>query len=287
MYFDSILAVSDFSALSAHALDRAALLARQHQTPLRLVHFADSPDTYLADPIARLGQRARQLARRHEIAVHALERSASLDEVMAEASASSLMVMGPLSHRSWKRFHLGTTLDQAVHGSVCPLLVVKQAPDKPYARVLVAVDLSPGSMPLIDFAGRFSRPTMLTLFHAIDTLDEAKLRSADVSHEVIQANRFGSRLQARDRLAQLIGALDVNRPPLAFDVGHGDPAYSSALHLQATQGELVVVGKRRSSSLVHFFTGSVAQRLAKWADSDVLVAPLERLNSSTFAEHSH
>ena len=287
MYFDSILAVSDFSALSAHALDRAALLARQHQTPLRLVHFADSPDTYLADPIARLGQRARQLARRHEIAVHALERSASLDEVMAEASASSLMVMGPLSHRSWKRFHLGTTLDQAVHGSVCPLLVVKQAPDKPYARVLVAVDLSPGSMPLIDFAGRFSRPTMLTLFHAIDTLDEAKLRSADVSHEVIQANRFGSRLQARDRLAQLIGALDVNRPPLAFDVGHGDPAYSTALHLQATQGELVVVGKRRSSSLVHFFTGSVAQRLAKWADSDVLVAPLERLNSSTFAEHSH
>lgn len=65
MYFDSILAVSDFTALSAHALERAALLARQHQTTLRLVHFADGPKTYLADPIARLGQRARQLARRH------------------------------------------------------------------------------------------------------------------------------------------------------------------------------------------------------------------------------
>ena len=58
MYFDSILAVSDFTALSAHALERAALLARQHQTTLRLVHFADSPKTYLADPIARRGQRA-------------------------------------------------------------------------------------------------------------------------------------------------------------------------------------------------------------------------------------
>jgi nucleotide-binding universal stress UspA family protein len=284
MYFDSILAVSDFSALSAHALDRAALLARQHQSTLRLVHFADSPDTYLADPIARLGQRARQLARRHEIHVHALERSASLEEVMAEASASSLVVMGPLSHRSWKRFHLGTTLDQAVHGSVCPLLVVKQAPDKPYERVLVAVDLSPGSMPLIDFAGRFSAPTMLTLFHAIDTIDETKLRSVDVSHEVIQANRFGSRLQARDRLAQLIGALNVNRHPLAFDVGHGDPAYSTALHLQATQGELVVVGKRRRSSLAQFFTGSVAQRLAKWADSDVLIAPLDPLVAAAIAD---
>ena len=58
MHFDSILAVSDFTALSAHALERAALLARQHQTTLRLVHFADGPKTYLADPIARLGQRA-------------------------------------------------------------------------------------------------------------------------------------------------------------------------------------------------------------------------------------
>src|SRR3990167_5378573 len=134
MYFDSILAVSDFTALSAHALERAALLARQHQTTLRLVHFADSPKTYLADPIARLGQRARQLARRHEIAVHALERSASLDEVLAEAGASSLLVMGPLSQRSWKRFYLGTALDHAAHGSVCPLLVVKQAPGTPYAR---------------------------------------------------------------------------------------------------------------------------------------------------------
>lgn len=201
--------------------------------------------------------------------------------------ALNLVDMGPLSHRSWKRFHLGTTLDQAVHGSVCPLLVVKQAPDKPYARVLVAVDLSPGPMPLIDFAGRISTPTMLTLFHAIDTLDETKLRSVDVSDEAIQANRFGSRLQARDRLGQIIGALDVNRHPLAFDVGHGDPAYSTALHLQATQGELVVVGKRRSSSLAQFFTASVAQRLAKWADSDVLVAPLERLNAGMFAEVSH
>ena len=201
--------------------------------------------------------------------------------------ALNLVDMGPLSHRSWKRFHLGTTLDQAKHGSVCPLLVVKQVPDKPYARVLVAVDLSPGSMPLIDFAGRFSTPTMLTLFHAIDTLDETELRSVDVSDEAIQANRFGSRLQARDRLAQIIGALDVNRHPLAFDVGHGDPAYTTALHLQATQGELVVVGKQRSSLLAQFFTGSVAQRLAKWADSDVLVVPLERLNAGMFAEVSH
>lgn len=280
MHFDSLLAVSDFTAHSEHALERAALLARQHQIALRLIHLAEGPNTFLFDPIARLGQRARQLGRRYEISVHALDASASLDEVLAEACASTLLVMGPLLQRSWKRFHRGTTLDQAVHGSVCPLLVVKQAPVRPYERVLVAVDLSPRSKPLIDFARRFSTPAVLKLFHAIDTIEDSKLRSVNVSPETIQANRFGSRQQARDRLVQLIGALDVTPPApqghlLAVDVGNGDPAYSTALHQQATQAELVVVGKRRVSSLAQFLTGSVAQRLTKWADSDVLVAPFD------------
>jgi nucleotide-binding universal stress UspA family protein len=289
MHFDSILALSDFSAPSAHALERAALLAQQHQLTLRLIHLDEGPDTFLADPVARLGQRARQLARRYEIAVHAIERSASLDAVLVEAGGSSLLVMGPLSQRSWKRFHRGTTLDQAVHGSVCPLLVVKQAPVKPYERVLVAVDLSTRSKPLVDFAGRFTTPSHLKLFHAIDTIEDSKLRSVNASGEAIQAHRFGSRQHARDRLAQLIGALDVTPsasqgPPLAFDVGNGDPAYSTALHQLSTQADLVVVGKRSSSPLAQFFTGSVAQRLAKWAAGDVLIAPLDQLSVATTAD---
>jgi nucleotide-binding universal stress UspA family protein len=281
MHFDSILAVSDFAAHSGHALERAALLARQHRVALRLVHLAEGSDALLFDPVARLGQRARQLARRYEIAVHVVGASASLEGVLSEASASTLLVMGPLLQRSWKRFHLGTMLDRAVHGSQGPLLVVKQAPDLAYGHVLVAVDLSPRSKSLIDFARLLSAPTVLKLFHAIDTIEDSKLRSAQVSPELIRANRFGSRQHARDRLARLLGGLAETPPagtdpPLAFEVGHGDPAYSTALHQQATQADLVVVGKRRGSPLMQFFTGSVAQRLAKWADGDVLIAPLDQ-----------
>ena len=292
MHFDSILALSDFSPPSAHALERAALLAEQHQLTLRLIHLDEGPNTVPVDPVARLGQRARQLARRHEIDVHAIERSASLDAVLAEAGASSLLVMGPLSQRSWKRFHRGTTLDQAVHGSVCPLLVVRQEPLKPYERVLVAVDLSARSRSLIDFAGRFAAPHVLKLFHAIDTIEDSKLRSVNTSADAIQAHRLGSRQQARDRLAQLIGALGTahavsQASPLAFEVGNGDPAYSTALHQLSTQAELVVVGKRPTSALAQFFTGSVAQRLAKWAAGDVLIAPFDQTSVATAANIAH
>jgi nucleotide-binding universal stress UspA family protein len=289
MHFDSILAVSDFSALSAHALERAAMLARQHRITLRLIHLDEGPNIHLADPIARLGQRARQLARSHEISVHAIQRSASLDAVLAEAGTSTLLVMAPLLQRRWRRFHRGTTLDQAVHGSLCPLLVVKQEPTRAYGHVLVAIDLSARTKPLIDFANRFSTPTVLKLFHSIDTIEDSKLRSVQASAEAIQANRFSSRQHARDRLSQVIGALNIapagsKDPPLSFEVGNGDPAYTTALHQLSSQAELVVVGKRPSSPLAQFFTGSVAQRLAKWAAGDVLIAPFDQPNVATAAD---
>ncbi|MCM2295350.1 hypothetical protein [Rhodoferax sp.] len=44
----------------------------------------------------------------------AIKRSVSLDEVLAKASVSPVLVMGPLSRRSWKLFHLSTTLDETV-----------------------------------------------------------------------------------------------------------------------------------------------------------------------------
>ncbi|MDZ4101531.1 MAG: universal stress protein [Hydrogenophaga sp.] len=289
MHFDSILAVSDFSAHSAHALERAALLARQHQITLRLIHLDEGPNIHPSDPIARLGQRARQLARRYEIPVHAIERSATLDAVLAEAGDSSLLVMGPMLQRSWRKFHCGTTLDQAVHGSLCPLLVVKREPAHAYGHVLVAVDLSARTKPLIDFARWFSTPNVLKLFHAVDTIEDSKLRSVQASAEAIQANRFNSRQHARDRLSQVIGALnlpptDSIDPSLSFEVGNGDPAYTTALHQLSTQAELVVVGKRPSSQLAQFFTGSVAQRLAKWAAGDVLIAPFRQLGVVTTAD---
>lgn len=278
MTFDSILALTDFTTQSEHALDRAALLAGQHNAPLRLIHFAEEPHRFFADPIARLSQRARQLTRRHGIRAVALERNpVTLDDVMRECRDASLLVMGPLWQRSWKTFYRGTTLDQFVHDSPCPVLVVKQAAGRTYEQVLVAVDLTPRSRDLIAYARRFASPSALQLFHAIDTIEESKLRSADVSFEAIRANRLDSRQHAKDRLMQLTRALGMAGSTMAFDVGNGDPAYQTAVQQQATRAELVVVGKRRASALARFLTGSVAQRLAKWAESDVLVVPFDGL----------
>lgn len=274
MSFRSLLAITDFTPPSEHALDRAALLASQHGAALRLVHFADVPLHAFADPLARLAQRARQLNRRHGIRAQAVQRHPlSLEDVLEESQGADLLVMGPLWQRHWKTFYRGTTLDQLVHESPCPVLVVKQPAATAYGPVLVAVDLSPRSSELIAQARRVAGSSALQLFHAVDTIESSRLRSADVSFDAIRSHRLDTRQQARERLLQLTRAEGISGPAHALDVGNGDPAYQTAVQQQISRAELVVVGKRRASALTRFFTGSVAQRLAKWSDSDVLVVP--------------
>lgn len=277
-FFDSILAITDFSAPSERALDRAALLASQHQAPLRLMYFAEQAHHYLSDPLARLAQRARQLARRHGIRVHALQRHpVQVNHILEESGVSSLLVVGPHWRRNWKTFFLGTPLDQLVRESGCPVLVVRQAVARDYADVLVAVDLSPRSHPLIGFANQFAAASKVKLFHAINTVEESRLRLADVTVEARQAHRQGSRQRARERLLQLTRTLGAPGRAVDVQVGNGDPAYQTAVEQQASRADLVVVGRRSASTLARLLLGSVAQRLARWAEGDVLVVPLERL----------
>jgi nucleotide-binding universal stress UspA family protein len=278
MTFDSILAITDFTASSEQALDRAALLASQHGAPLRLIYFAEEAHRFFSDPVARLSQRARQLARRHGIRVHALQRyPMKVEDIVVESRASSLLVVGPVWRRRWTTFFLGTGLDHLVRESGCPVLVVKQAASHGYANVLVAVDLSPRSGDLIAYAREFALPSTVKLFYAIDTVEESRLRMADVTWEAMRANRLDSRHRARERLVQLTSTMQGAESDVSFDVGNGDPAYQAAVEQQASRAELVVVGQRGVSTLARWFMGSVAERLARWAEGDVLVVPLERL----------
>ncbi len=276
MTFHSILAVADFSELSEHAIERAARLAARHQASLQLIHFAEKPHPFIKEPLARLSQRARQLARRHGVRVHALERDPVTIEHLADAArGSDLLVTGPLSLRRWATFYRGTALDQLLRACPCPLLVVRHPAEKPYAHVLVAVDLSERSRELVACARWLADTRALQLFHAVDTIEESRLRSADVSFEALHASRVGSRQRATDRLRELTRTLGPGASHVVLEVGNGDPAYQTAVQQRATGAELVVVGRRRLRGWSRLLTGSVAQRLARWSDGDVLIVPFE------------
>lgn len=271
----SILALTDFSTQAEHALERAALLAAEHQAQLRILYAAEEPNPKFADPFARLEQRARQLARRHSISVKAVGHQGDmLDDALKQAQRVNLLVLDQRSHRTLWKFWQGSTLDQLLRLCPCPVLVVKHRPAQAYGRLLVAVDLSDTSKDLVRYASDFTQDAELELFHALSDLDEVWPRSSHASLEAMQAFRQKTHRNARSRLFRFSDSSHTRRNRVTSVAGRGgDPARQTVVQQEAIQADLVVVGKQRNATLVDFLLGSVAQRLTHWASSDVLVVP--------------
>ena len=278
MHLNTIVAITDFSAAAEHALDRAALVAASHHARLRLLYGADTPNAGLADPHARLEQRARQLARRHGLAVTALAAEGDgaggvVRQALHAAADADLLVMDRRATSGWRQLLGGAVLARILRASHCPVLVVQRAVQGDYQRMLVAVDFSDASAALVRYAGGLQAEALLELYHAIDLRDEARLRSAEAPMAALQAYRTQMRERAQHRMLPLATAHHARRNRVATTIGAGDPARQLAVQHEATGADLIAVGHARRPALLEWLTGSVAGRLLGGVDCDVLVFP--------------
>ena len=274
MTIQSILALTDFSASGNHALERAALLAAEHRASLTIMYTAlgDKPDC--ADAAQRLVYQARQLAAQFGLAVDTVDATHHSAERLAEdARGADLLVLGHAYQRSWMSFLSGQPAMQLMRLCHCPVLVTKNESRKPYGRTLVAVDFTPASRRLVELACLLDGQADVELFHAVSTLDEAKLRSAEASLEAVQAYRQACIRYAQGRILSLTDSFDTRRNRVLSTIGHGDPARQLLTQQQYAGADLLVVGKQRRSTLMDFFFGSVAQRVLRWSTADLLVVP--------------
>lgn len=272
MLIHSILALTDFSTPAEHALDRAALLAARHRARLRILYADEVPSLKFSDPFARLQQRARQLARRHGIAAEALTHGGCMvDAIVQHAARADLLVLDPRQHRAKPTFWRGTTLDQLMRRCPCPVLVVKQAPSGPYGHMLVAVDFTPESSKLVRYASGFEGDSALELFHALNSFNEPGIRSDAGPAAAMAAYRRSVLQEAQNRLVRFSDSLDTRRNRASLAAGRAEPSRHIAVHQNFVRSDLVVVGKRRDSTLVDFVFGSVARRVVSLAGCDVLV----------------
>ena len=273
MNINSILAVTDMPAAN-HAIDRAAMLAAEHGAVLSLM-YAAAPDRHdLSVAVGHLSHLAKHVSLRFGITVRTVCRSGdAIEEISEEASRHDLVVISHEPERSLSTFLRGTRMERIIRLCRCPVLVTKLEAKKSYGRVLVAVDFTKTSKALVNFAFGFDPDAEVELFHAINTSDEAKLRSAEASDHVIKAYRHKTRLKAHERMFWLTDSSDARRNRVMSAVGRGDPARQVAVQQEYGGAELIVVGRRLRSAMAEFFCGSVAQRLVSWSSGDVLVVP--------------
>ena len=150
--FQRILVATDLSAPARRAAERGALLSRQTQAALDLLHVADlspldhlrqwlpgqaqdMPQRVLEAAQAQVHALADLLRQRHGVAANTHVRTGAvtneLVRIVKELQAD-LLVCGARGESVVRHLLLGTTAQRILRTTPCPVLVVKQSPHEGY-----------------------------------------------------------------------------------------------------------------------------------------------------------
>jgi nucleotide-binding universal stress UspA family protein len=274
MKMKSILVATDLSAQENMAVQRACELAVLHGARVKLMYMAPRDGTVPRNAAARLADTARELEDSFGLRVMTSSiKVCKIEDLAAEARGMDLVVLPHRRERSTAAFFRGQPVLRLLRACACPVLVVRNPQAAHYQRILVPVDFSPESEAVVKLAATFDPRAELELFHAINTRDEARLRSAEATEQAVRAYRAQCLEHARKRMLTLTDSFDARRNRLLSAIGRGDPGRQAVIQQEHSGADLVVVGKRRCSAWEDFLCGSVAHRVLSWGSSDVLVVP--------------
>jgi len=286
-----VLATTDLSAPARHAAERAALVAKDADAALRLVHVISdpvlgslrrlvegSPDDVelrlrgkIGRDVARLGE---QLAQTRASAVSAdVVTGPLIDGILGHAAANraDLLVLGARGASFMRHLMLGSTAERLVRKSDRPLLVVKQPPHERYRRVLVAVDFSALSLAALDLARAVAPHADLVLLHAYDVPYEDWMQSVEVSEDALHQYRQAAQQRAWQDMQSFLGSAGLAAADIPIVILKGDPTLRILEQEQELDCDLVAVGKQGETTPEEFLLGSVTKHVLQQAQSDVLV----------------
>ena len=282
----SIVAASDFSFSAYRAARRAGTLAGAHGAALQLLHVIDnSPakallrsSTLLDAQRLRLAGESGLASLAHDVRTRggivveqSLREGRVIDQMLAAAASSDLLVLGPRGLNPLRDFIIGSTAERMARMIERPMLVVKQDPHIPYEHVLVPVDFSAYSASALRFAADLAPSATLHALHAFDCPLEASLRRAGVTAEAVAAYREELLREAHAHMDELTAGLH-GRPVLG-EVRSGDARVLINEQATARRCALIVMGKQGRSWLSEHVLGSVTRVVLERAACDVVVVP--------------
>ncbi len=289
MPITTILVATDFSPDGNNAVWRAALLARQIDARLGLLHVVDiasfNPlrgwfsrpldiDLQGAQARAALRQLCAEIVARHDVTASVEVLFGNPQEQLAAVSAhTDLLVLGQRGRNPLKSRIVGSTADRMLHSSRAPVLVVKREANGPYQHVLVPVDLTPHSDASVQVAASLAPNAGIEVFHAIDSAHEAVLREADVAQAILREARARGEARVNARMRRSVARLRLDARRVSFSLTHGTAVPSTLQVLRSSGADLMVVGQRGASAGIRFLRGSVSHRLLLTADCDTVIVP--------------
>lgn len=287
-----VLAATDLSAPSRHAVARAALIARDCGARLELLHVLE---TGMLDQLRRLlGQGAdAALPQMQEDVRNALSLIARdfceplgispgihiasgdvLEKIadQADAKQADLLVMGARGLGFMHHLLLGSTAERMLRKTLRSLLIVKQLPHESYQRVLIPVDFSEYALRSIRLARVIAPQADIILLHAFDTSMAGTLRYAGVDEGMIHEFQLEGRQEALrnlQRLAQDAGLDQDRHQRIALS---GYPPACILEQEEEKDADLIIIGKHGRGVGEELLLGSVTKHVLAESRGDVLVA---------------
>jgi nucleotide-binding universal stress UspA family protein len=288
-----ILLATDLSARSDRATERAALVMREHDAELVVLHVMEPPpdppqhhrsiwtltEVEPLRPTPRLMELVRrQLPRalveagdRVRVRVEAGDPPQAILDVAREESCD-LLVTGVARNEFLGGFTLGKTVDRLLRVADPPILIVTNRASAPYGRVVVATDLSPASLVALETAVALLPKGALTVFHSREVPytslinDRATYKSQEEQAALADTRAFlesaGLSADVRERLEILVRA--------------GAPEGHLAELARQGAADLVALTTHGRGAVMNALIGSVAKRIVSSLPCDALVVRAPR-----------
>jgi nucleotide-binding universal stress UspA family protein len=285
-----IVVSTDFSEEAAIAVERAAQIAQRLDAPLYVFHVFNSgvwaslkniygsalwTGTDLAMTVReQLAQTVADLSARYGIKAIAESETGSVTETITgfvRSSGARLLVIGGRSENWVADLLVGETALQLISQIDVPVLVARNNPPHPPAKLLLATDFSAGAQRAATVALQLFPTARLTLLHACLIPFEGRMRLAGATEADIASYRRAEREKAEAEMSKQIAALGGG------DLAEGVVAWgvpTPVILQQAASGtDMIVVGRHGGGFTNERLLGSVARNVLFHAACDVLLAP--------------
>lgn len=270
------------------AFERGLALARASGAEIYLLHAVPPYQAFSVGATHRLERTAelRSRAEQAGVVVRTVEQHGDPAEIIdlhANARAVDLIVMGADRTLGSRWLRRASIAERVLRRTTKPTLVVPidDDADSSFGDLLVAVDLSPASKGVVDYAVQLPGhdSPRLTVVHAARGIESAAAVQSPARWKVPEYRAYvleDARRQLEAVVADVPSAVDTR-----VQLATGSHAKAIVSEAEAVNADLVVVGR---SGRVRPL-GSTALRVLRDSKRALLVVPIEALPASERADH--
>jgi nucleotide-binding universal stress UspA family protein len=194
----------------------------------------------------------------------------------AREEAADLIVVGAHGANFIKDLFFGTTAEKVIRKGERPVLVVKQTPQGPYQRVLVAVDFSKDSRRALELALRLAPQAEFSVLHTYAGFDGQLRRGGVTEAEIARLRRQWAK-EARQELETFLRDVNCGNTSVKRILKYGRASHVITQMAKRLRADLVAVGTTGRTGLPYILLGNVAEHVLREVPCDVLVARAEAL----------